>query len=287
MITFRRAWELSRLREVHTSAGQYAAGFLLAGTLAPSAWLGLAGAVAAGLFAFTYNTLMDLRSGQALEGKGRSVGALDAADLRLLQIFCWGGLLVAVAVCWVLFHRSGKAGGTPLILAYCLVGYLYSSPVFRWKHVPGLEVTANGLAHALPFLAGWLQFQPLTAPAVLYAAAFFLFTAGFYLLHCLEDEEADRKAGITNLSMRLGCRGTALAAAGASAAAAVLAAAGAVALPVLAVMVPFFAAAAWCSWRMAASRDLAVVRRLRNAGRLYGLLFFVVLLARALILRGR
>ncbi|OQW94483.1 MAG: hypothetical protein BWK77_09215 [Verrucomicrobia bacterium A1] len=283
MTRLRRAWELSRLREVHTSAGQYAVGFLLLKELSPLAGLGLAAALGGGLFAFTYNTLMDFRGGQGMKAGGQGPAALTSADVRLSRIFCLAGLAVCLGGTALLIRWSGRVAGPACLLLYCAIGYLYSSPAFRWKHIPGLECASNGLAHALPFLAGYLQFRPLDQPGALYALAWFLFMAGFYLLHCLEDAASDREAGIRNLCARMSSRQVVEWALAATALSAVLLFAAGLYLPVLFLLIPFHAMAIRHEAALLGTGRLPRVNRIRKTGRWYGLIFFAVLVIRAVV----
>ena len=285
MINLRRAVQVSRLREAHTSAGQYAVGFLLLNVLSPLAWLGLVAAAGAGLFAFTYNTLMDARRGQGIKTGDQEVQPLTEADLQLSRFYCIAGLAVCLAGCGLLWLRSGRAMGVACLLAYCVIGYLYSSPRFRWKQLPGLECASNGLAHALPFLAGYLQFRALDETALLYAASFFLFTAGFYLLHCLEDAASDRGAGIRNLCARLTRQQTVEWALAATTISAVLMLAAGLYTRILLLLPPFHAVAIRYTAALLGTGRIKRVGRIRRAGRVYGLVFFAVLLVRAILAR--
>jgi 4-hydroxybenzoate polyprenyltransferase len=283
MMSLRRAWELSRLREVHTSAGQYAVGFLLLGELSLPAALGLAAAMGAGLFAFTYNTLMDFRGGQGLKAAGGAVLSLSDEDVRLSRFFCEAGLAVCLAGATALAVWTGRFAGPACLLLYCVVGYLYSSPAFRWKRVPGLECVSNGLAHALPFLAGYLQFGALDEAGALYALAWFLFMAGFYLLHCLEDAASDRAAGIRNLCAQMSSRQVVEGALAMTAISGVLLLAAGWFRPVLFLLVPFHVLAIRHEAALLGTGRIPRVNRIRKTGRLYGLVFFAVLVLRAVV----
>jgi 4-hydroxybenzoate polyprenyltransferase len=284
-MNFRRAWELSRLREVHTSAGQYAVGFLLARELSPLALLGLAAAAGAGLFAFTFNTLMDFRGGQGMKTEGQGITPLSAADIRISWAYCLAGLAACFAGCFLLWRRSGHAAGALCLLAYCAVGFLYSSPTFRWKQIPGLECASNGLAHALPFLAGYLQFRAADETAILYGLSFFLFMAGFYLLHCLEDAVADREAGIRNLCARLGTRQAAELALAATVASLIGLVAAGWYTRILLLLLPFHLVAARHIVALMGTGRIRRIGRIRKVGRIYGAVFTAALLVRAILAR--
>ncbi len=279
-----RLWELSRLREAGTSAGQYAVGFLLAGVLfRPAAWVGLVGALAAGLFAFTYNTLMDHRIGQTVEGAGKALGRLSPKDVRLSTILCGAGLGVALLVALLLMMRSSRAGGAAFLLFYVLVGFLYSSPTFRWKEIAGLECVSNGLAHALPFFAGYFQFRTPDLLALFYGGSFFFFMFGYYVLHCLEDRAADERAGVSNLCSGLTYEGAVQLAMTMTALAALLFLCASLQEPVLFLFLPFFAAAIMIESVMLGRQDLKRVGQLRLTGRLCGAALVAVLAFRALV----
>lgn len=283
---WRRVWELSRFREVQTSAGQYAVGFLLAGVLLrPSAWVGLIGAFAAGLFAFTYNTLMDHRIGQTVEGCGKALGKLSPEDIRISRILCAAGLGAALLIALLLIAMSSRAGGAAFLLFYLLVGFLYSSPTFRWKEKPGLECVSNGLAHALPFFAGYFQFRTPDLLALFYGGSFFFFMFGYYVLHCMEDRAADQKAGVSNLCSALTYEGAVQLAMTMTALGGLLFLCASLQEPVLFLFLPFFVAAIIIQSVMLGRQNLRWVSHLRLIGRIYGGALVVVLLLRVLVWR--
>ena len=276
-----RLLRLSRAREFSTNAGQYAVGVLMADALHPSALLGLAATLSAGLFVFTFNTLADHQAGQTVENPGKALGVLDAADLRVSRALRNLGLSGALACILLLAAAGGRLLAPAFLLGYLLVGYLYSSPAFRWKGVPGLEVVCNGLAHALPFFAGYLQFRAPDRLSVCYGASFFLFVASYYLLHCVEDDRADRRAGLRNLCGILGVARSVKLAMGGTAVAVVPFTLAATRLPILFIFLPFFAISLALELKMLRTGSPGPVARLRRIGRLYGLALFAVLAVRA------
>jgi len=283
-VDYRRYVRLSRLREVQTSAGQYAIGFLLACVLfKPTAWLGLLTATAAGVFAFTYNTIMDHRAGQTVEHSGKALGPLSPEDLRISKHLCLGSLGIALVGILLLLKFSERPGGAAFLLFYLLIGFLYSAPEIRWKEKPGLECVSNGLAHALPFFAGYFQFRTPDIPALAYGLSFFFFMCGYYLLHCLEDRESDRKAGIENLCYVLGFERSINTAITLTGLAGLFFLVAVFRLPILFIFLPFYPAVIVAELTLLRKEDLGVIALVRKGGRVYGAVLFVVLFVRALV----
>jgi 4-hydroxybenzoate polyprenyltransferase len=111
-----------------------------------------------------------------------------------------GVLTVAVAVpLGALF-----AAGTALVV---LLGWAYSAPPVRLKARPGADLLANAVVGVLGPLGGWTVFTggaagfpwPLAVIGVLAAAALYLPTTA-------SDHDADRRAGIATIAVRLGPR---------------------------------------------------------------------------------
>jgi 4-hydroxybenzoate polyprenyltransferase len=281
-----RVLQVSRLREIASSAGQYAVGFLMAGRLDLVALVGLVGAVSAGLFAFNYNTLMDHQRGQTVEGPGKNLGRLEDHDLRVARVLCVVGLVVALVVVLTLVAVTTRIVAGVCLVSYIAVGFLYSSPSYYWKARPGLECVSNGLAHVLPFLAGYLQFAAPDRIAVCYSVAFFLFMSAYYLMHCLEDTKADARAGIRNLCSVLGFKRTVCLAIILTGVAGLAFLWAALELRVLLLFLPFFAFATVLELCLLRSHNLDAVGWVRRLGRLYGLVLTGVLLVRAMSVRG-
>ncbi|THV30307.1 hypothetical protein E9998_07065 [Glycomyces paridis] len=98
------------------------------------------------------------------------------------------------------------AFGTALVVA---LGWAYSVPPVRLKARPGADLLANAVVGVLGPLGGWVAFTggahgfpwQLAVLGVLAAAALYLPTTA-------ADRDADRRAGIATIAVRLGPRGT-------------------------------------------------------------------------------
>lgn len=279
MTALARLLRLSRARELATNAGQYAVAVLLLSEVEAAALVGLFAVTAGGFYAFANNSLLEARGGGVLKIKGHEPLVLTDSDRRAIRFFQWAGLIGATAGAAVL-SVAGEKWGPVMIGLYLLIGYAYSSPRIFLKGVAGAECAANGLAHVLPFLAGYLQFRPLDRFSVCYAASTFLFLVAFYLLHCLEDRDDDQ--GIKNLCHYLGARGTTWAAMALTALSMLPYAVAAADHPVIAPFLLFFLVALYYTFRLAKTGDLTHVARIRRAGRIFGVLMFLAILVHTL-----
>lgn len=94
--------------------------------------------------------------------------------------------------------------GTALVV---LLGWAYSVPPIRLKARPGADLLANAVVGVLGPLGGWVAFTdgaagfpwPIAVIGVLAAAALYLPTTA-------SDSDADRRAGIDTIAVRLGPR---------------------------------------------------------------------------------
>lgn len=255
---------MSRALEAAGNAGQSFVGLLLAGCGGGRGLLVVLAASATAIFAFAWNSLCDRREDRARDG-----AEPPARDLALVLRIAAASFVVGLLL--VLLARSAA------LLAGLALGVAYSAPLSRLKERAGLECVANGLAHALPFIAGYAAARPMDGLAWLYGGSFFCLGAGFYLLHCIDHREPDRRAGIRNLVALLGPRASAVLSGALSAGAGLLAWAAATRAPALWPVVALDAAGIGAA--AVILRRPRVIEALRWVARVVGVTVAALLLA--------
>ena len=99
--------------------------------------------------------------------------------------------------------------GTTFLIAYAIsfaMSLLYSVPPIRLKARAGWDVLINSIGFgALTIFAGWAAAdQPVHAPIINIALAFFLFFAGFYPTTQIYQMEEDQQRGDLTVALALG-----------------------------------------------------------------------------------
>jgi 4-hydroxybenzoate polyprenyltransferase len=120
---------------------------------------------------------------------------------RHLALFALALMVLGIPIALTLGPRFSLAYGICLVMSL-----LYSVPPFRFKARAGLDVLINATGFgALTIYAGWAAAdQPLVAPIVNIAVAFFWFFVGFYPLTQVYQMGEDAGRGDHTLALALG-----------------------------------------------------------------------------------
>jgi len=138
---------------------------------------------------------------------------------KKLFLLSEGIISINLAIFWLLLtlgvslYLSIKIGGNFVILwsISLVMGVLYSTPPFKFKGRPLLDLLSNALGYGfINFLVGWTCVAPLSAESYLHSLPYIFMVGAVFLNTTVPDIPGDKEAGEITTGVFLGVRGTTL-----------------------------------------------------------------------------